>query len=127
MACHGLHSPAGCWWPRWRAVPSGAPVDSGPGPVAYNLTNADTTDHTLTLGTVDGPVERLELRYANGTVRSVAAPGPEGAGGPTTGVYELRNVTGVTVDGRSERAAATLPPGRAAPASCPSPRGRRSC
>ena len=82
--------------------------------VQYNLTNADPTGRTVTVGVVDGPVETFTLRTENGDRRTESPPFPDDPTEPRTAVYAFEDVTGLTVPGMETRLSLRLDPGESA-------------
>lgn len=94
--------------PTPTATPTSAPAESWS--VEYNLTNADPTERTVTVGVVDGPVETLTLRLGSGERRTEAPPLPDDPAEPWTAVYAFEDVTGLTVPGLETRLSLRLDP-----------------
>lgn len=85
------------------STPTSTPGGSGEWTVRYNLTNAEPTTRTVTVGVVDGPVDSFELRLDGGGTRTVTPEFPTDPAEPRTAIYAFDDVTGLTVAGLEER------------------------
>ena len=90
------------------------PAPASDGATRYNVTNAESTEQVVAVGVVDGPVDSLDLRFENGTARTVSPPLPETPAEPQSAVYALRNVSAVGVPGLGERESLALSSGESA-------------
>lgn len=96
---------AGC------SLGGGGPEPPAGDSVQYNVTNLGDADATTELYVANGSVDALELRYGNGTTRTIAPPYVGDPGDSRSAILALRNVSTVSAPGATVQGLIETAPG----------------
>lgn len=91
--------------------PAPTPTPSEGDPAQFNVTNFESSPATAEIYVANGPIESLELQYANGTTQTVAPPYIGEQGELRSAILALEDVPAVTTPGAEVQELLEVPPG----------------